>query len=449
MTDPVVVVGAGPVGLTAAALLIRRGVPTVVLERHPAPYPLPRAVHLDGEALRVLQDAGVASRFHAVSRPMPGLRLVDRRHRVLAEFRRDARTGPNGHPDASMFNQPDLERLLRGEVGAAVRWGVTVTGLRGDTLLTDARPVPARAILACDGADSTVRRLLDIPTRALGEPHDWLVVDAESPRPLTTWDGVHQVCDHRHPATFMRVTGDHYRWEFRYPLSHNDLRGLLTPWLVHLGAIPFEAMTILRAATYTYHAQVATRWHTGRTFLLGDAAHQLPPFTGQGLGAGLRDAHNLVWKLDLALRTGNDEILRTYQPERLPHAVRTIRAAQVIGWALTAGPARRTAIRAAVAIPGVSAAASRYSSPKLGRSALIARHRLAGTLFPQRRTPDGWTDDLLTPPAVVDPAPRRPRYTAVRPDWAIMDATKSTKDLARLAELVASLTPPEYPPRPE
>ncbi|GAB3824718.1 hypothetical protein GCM10027610_003440 [Dactylosporangium cerinum] len=131
--DPVVIVGAGPVGAASAILLAQRGVPCLLLDRYPTPYPLPRAVHVDDEVMRILQELGIAARFAEVSRPGLGLRLLDGRHRVMAEFRRDPGPGPHGWPQANMFDQPDLERLLRDRVAELplieFRGGVTVTAV--------------------------------------------------------------------------------------------------------------------------------------------------------------------------------------------------------------------------------------------------------------------------------------------------------------------------------
>jgi 3-(3-hydroxy-phenyl)propionate hydroxylase len=194
----------------------------------------------------------------------------------------------------------------------------------------------------------------------------------------------------------MHVTGDRYRWEFRLAdgetadalTAPGQLARLLKPWTPDIAGLE-----IIRQATYTFRARVADRWRQGRVFLLGDAAHQTPPFIGQGLGAGLRDAANLTWKLAAVLHgQAGEQILDTYERERRPHATRTIRAAVTVGWALTGGQdraaiIRRIALAGLCRVPGFSAAVVDSGSPRLTGSALLDRRFSprdpAGRLCPQ------------------------------------------------------------------
>ena len=395
---PVIVVGAGPVGCTAALLLADSGIPVTLLERHVQPHPLPRAVHLDDEVARILGRLGVSEGFLARSRPGSGLRLLDAGHRVMAEFTRDHQPGVHGFPQANMFHQPDLEELLLARVAEQplidLRRGAEVCGIEGTASPLTAAPVRVRilvaeepqtltgtVVLGCDGANSTIRELTAIPMEDLGFTERWLVVDIRVEGGLDTWDGVEQVCDPARAATFMQVTGDRYRWEFQLRDGEDEaclttpaaLGELLRPWT---GRGDPAGLEITRSASYIFRARLAARFQDGRVFLLGDAAHLTPPFIGQGLAGGLRDADNLAWKLAYVLtgRAGED-LLDTYDRERRPHATALVKKAVRVGWAMTGGQDRAAAVRrialaAAVRSERVCQAMGSTATPRLKTGAL-------------------------------------------------------------------------------
>lgn len=399
---PVVIVGAGPVGVTAALLLARRGIRSVVLERHRDVYPLPRAVATDDEVCRILQAAGVGEEFAAIARPANGLRLLDARHRVMAEFRRTGH-GLHGYPQTSMFDQPELERVLRDALArrpeCELRGGVEVTGIGPDTTgpvrvtYRDGdgeHEVWADAVLGCDGAGSLTREAIGAVWEDLRFEEHWTVIDVRTTADVRCWEGVDQVCDPDRPATFMRVGEDRYRWEFRLREgAEQPVRELVAPWLPPSYDGDFE---VVRETQYTFRARVADRWRRGRVFLLGDAAHLTPPFIGQGLCSGLRDAYNLTWKLASVLQQGAPAGLSdTYESERKPHARHVIRLAVAMGWAMTgsqdgAAALRRRVLAAACRIPGMTELAGRDLSPPLTAGPLVrrgVRRGLAGTHCPQ------------------------------------------------------------------
>jgi 3-(3-hydroxy-phenyl)propionate hydroxylase len=409
---PVVIVGAGPTGVTAATLLAQYGIRCLMLDRWTDVYPQPRAVHMDDEICRIVSRLGIADEFAAISRPANGLRLLDNTMRVLAEFHRDAARSTHGFPQANMFDQPELETLLRANLKryacAELRGNVEVTDIAEDRQglvrvtfahRTDGTQhvVEANYVLGCDGANSVVRSSIGSTMRDLKFDQRWLVVDIATTADLDQWDGVHQVCDPVRAGTYMRIGDTRYRWEFRLlPGETADdfgdlaaLSPLIAPWVKGVSA---SELSVVRVAEYTFRAKIAEQWRGGNVFLLGDAAHLTPPFVGQGMGAGLRDAMNLAWKLAGVL---NDSlalsILDTYEQERKPHACHMIRLALGIGWSMTAGGSLGNLIRRIIVprfrlIPVMRDKILDSKTPALHRSALVVKahapRQLAGTLCP-------------------------------------------------------------------
>ena len=412
----VVIVGAGPTGVTAATLLAQYGVTTTVLDRWPGVYPQPRAVHLDDEVHRILTRLGIAESFAAISRPALGLRLIDPRMRVLAEFQRDPNKRRNGYPSANMFDQPELEGLLRENLARypeiTLRGNVEVTDIAdagdGTTRITytdrsdgSEQIIYADYLLGCDGANSLVRNRIGSQMQDLNFEQRWLVIDVASTEELEQWDGVHQLCDSRRAGTFMRIRGNRYRWEFRLLDGEKaedfntmtTLGPLIAPWTAHVDQSRLE---IIRVAEYTFRAKLADHWRRGNVFILGDAAHLTPPFVGQGLCAGLRDAMNLSWKLAGVVRGDLEPaVLDSYEEERKPHARSMIELALMVGRAMTSGGRAGDMLRGIVVprmhlLPGLRKRVLDSETPALSRSVMIeGTGRLSGKLCPNPATADG------------------------------------------------------------
>lgn len=338
----VLVVGYGPVGAAMAALLGRYGVRALVVDKAREVFAAPRAIALDDEALRILQLTGLpADAWERVVIPFVRMRCP-----VVGEFGWVDTTGNvNGHPKLVTFYQPELEAALRRHVAGfdsvQVALGVslrdlveTADGVRAELEAADGSTahVNARYLVGADGASSRVRTLVGQDFRGETYAEDWLVVDAlDVPGSL---DHVEFLCDPARPTPHMVAPGGRRRWEFmlmpgetREDMERDErVRELLVPWV---GDAPVR---IERRAVYRFHARCCARFQKGRVFLAGDAAHITPPFVGQGLVAGLRDAANLAWKLAWVVADrAAPEVLYSYDRERRPHAERMIDLARYMG----------------------------------------------------------------------------------------------------------------------
>jgi 3-(3-hydroxy-phenyl)propionate hydroxylase len=351
----VAIIGCGPVGALAANLLGKAGLKTLVVEREADPFPLPRAVHLDHEMMRLFQSAGVIDQVLGDMRDTDGHLHVGADHGVIRYMGTVGKPRPFGWSNDYFFYQPELEAHLRGALAAypnvELRLGTELIALEQNaeavtlSVLSGNRreQVQARYVIACDGSRSIVRKLLGIALEDLQFEEPWLVVDAEVDGEVRFPDliGVPphanlqklsvMMCDPRRPATVVPGRGNHRRWEFML-LPGEDDQAMMQPENVaelvgpYLDGVPHR---ILRAATYRFHGLIAEQWQSGRVFLAGDAAHQTPPFFGQGMCHGFRDVANLAWKLELVVRgQAPADLLATYQPERDPH-VRAVIAAAV------------------------------------------------------------------------------------------------------------------------
>ncbi len=346
----VAVVGYGPVGAACALLLAEAGLRVAVIERDLEICDLPRAVGLDGESVRMFQRIGMADEISAIlhaPREVERVEFTNSKFETL--FGLDIEQhGVSGWRDTAFFDQPELEAVIRGAIGKRdrvdVRLGHLVesieqnedrVGIRGRVLATDEPfEIQADYLIGSDGASSFVRESCGIAWNSLGYDQDWLVLDIwQTDEAELPWKTL-QVCDPARLTTYVCVKEPNRRWEFQLlpgetreeMLRPETIRGLLDPWL------PPEHYTIRRAAVYQFHAATAERWREGRVLLAGDAAHQTPPFLGQGLNAGLRDAANLAWKLPLVLSgAASEDLLDTYAVERDPHA------RDLVEWAVAVG----------------------------------------------------------------------------------------------------------------
>jgi 3-(3-hydroxy-phenyl)propionate hydroxylase len=418
----VAVVGAGPVGMTAANLLGLYGVDTLILDRETEIAPYPRAIGIDDETLRTLQGLGLADPMLATVIQNVPLRLIDGAGRRLADIR--PATQQLGWYRRNIFLQPTAEALLRAGVEqyphVRVRLGAELRDLTQDedgvTLRVGCgggrgQEVRADYVIAADGGRSTVRDLLGIRLEGRTHPRKWVVIDCANDPLDAPYTALH--CDPRRPYVCARLPGGHRRWEFMlFPGEDEEetpSRARVEDLLRRHVPDP-SSIDVLRSRVYTHHSRIASRFVAGRVALAGDAAHLMPPWAGQGLNTGIRDATNLSWKL-AAITAGHADgsLLATYEQERRPHAIAMVTLSDTLGRILAprrpaAARARDRLLRALSALPGVREwilemrfkPAPRYRQGFIAPGRPRARPSGVGRMLPQPmvETPDGRTARL-------------------------------------------------------
>lgn len=376
----VIQIGFGPVGQTQAALLGAQGHRVAVFERWPALYPMARAGHVDHEIMRVFQNIGAAAAIERASIPIPDYEWINGEGKLILHLDWNHAT-PSGWKSDYLIYQSYVEDALissvRRETSVEVNTGWEATAItdcgdhvevtvRQGTLDGEqwvptgkTRTVTARYLIGADGANSLVRRTFDMPMTDLGFQEDWLVLDIRPDHADLNIDmpEAAQICDPARPRSLFRWLGrEHARMEFMLlPGEHPaEMKTAENAWrMLSDYGLNADNCQVVRRAVYTFRSLLADNFRQGRVLLVGDAAHQMPPFMGQGMCSGVRDAVNLAWKLDLVLSgTAPETLLDTYTTERRPHADELIKTSIQLGKIVCVADPQAAAARDAMFLKG-------------------------------------------------------------------------------------------------
>lgn len=416
----VLIVGAGPVGLTLANILGLQGVRTVVVEDRDTLIDYPRGVGLDDESLRTFQSIGLVEQILPHTVPNQILRFFDGKRRLLAEMAPpDARFG---WPKRNGFVQPLVDaELLRGLDRfdhVDVRWGTRMQnciadedGVTADLLASgDEVRLRAQYIVGCDGGRSTTRRLMGVTFEGTTSATRWLVVDLASD-PLGHPNS-EVGADPRRPYASISIAHGIRRFEFMIHADETDeqvekpefIARMLAPFVPHP-----DRVQIIRHRVYTHHSRIAGAFRKGRMLLGGDAAHLMPVWQGQGYNSGIRDAANLGWKLAAVVNgEAADALLDSYDAERRKHARAMIDLSTLVGRVISptnprVATLRDTVIRGASVVPTLKRyilemrfkPMPRYDTGAVVHTESASAIPPAGTLFIQPNVDTRTTQNIL------------------------------------------------------
>lgn len=399
----VIIVGYGPIGAALANLLGQQNVRVAIFEREADVFHQPRASHLDAEIMRVFQTVGLADTLEPKLVSTKGTHFINPAGKLLLEFERREGLGPLGWDNHYRFYQPTLEQVLREGVdrfeSVDVYLSHDVTDITSDENQVKVtvenvhdqtqREFTAKYAVGCDGGRSLVRAVMGNEIEDLGLHQPWLVVDVKLKQPVDLPEQSIQFCNPARPMTYVPKIGSHDRYRWEIMLMPGDEKEemereetvweLIKPWVNPDNAV------LERATVYTFHSVLVKQWRKGRLLLAGDAAHQMPPFMGQGLCAGVRDVSNLAWKMNMVLKQqASEELLDTYGSERSPHVRQYIKLSMELGSIITARTPEEIAER-----EKKTNEVLKQIAPPLGQGLHGDEPLPAGTLFPQPRMNDG------------------------------------------------------------
>ena len=400
----VIIVGFGPTGGTLANLLALHGFSILIIEKEKSFYPLPRAVHFDDEVMRVFQTIGITDKFLKHTIINKGTKFVNSKNKVVLDWPRPRSITENGWYPSYRFHQPDLERKLRRRLKDFKKVSVmqntkvnsikeekTSVKIRIENINNKISEIRAKYIIGCDGARSTIRKQIKAKFQNLGFTQKWAVVDLilkKNKRKLP--DRTIQYSNSKRPATYCRNVGKRRRWEFainnaeseKKVLSNSYIWNFLKPWLK-----PSEAL-MERKTIYTFQSAISKKWKKGRVFLAGDAAHLMPPFMGQGMCAGVRDASNLAWKIAYCLKNNHSEkLLNTYQSERYSNVIEYIKTTVKMGEFVNA--VGTSNITGEVSSTPNGQKSMKSIKPKLGKGLGKINDKNRGKIYPQFKLKNG------------------------------------------------------------
>ena len=401
----VAIVGFGPTGGTLANLLALQGFSILIIEKEKSFYPLPRAVHFDDEIMRVFQTIGITDKFLKHTIINKGTKFVNSKNKEVLDWPRPRSVTENGWYPSYRFHQPDLERKLRRRLKdfkkVSVMQSTKVNSLKEEKSSVKIfieninnnkiSEIRAKYIIGCDGARSTIRKQIKAKFQNLGFTQKWAVVDLilkKNKKELP--DRTIQYSNSKRPATYCRNVGKRRRWEFainnaeseKKVLSNSYIWNFLKPWLK-----PSEA-SLERKTIYTFQSAISKKWKKGRVFLAGDAAHLMPPFMGQGMCAGVRDASNLAWKIAYCLKNNHSEkLLNTYQSERYSNVIEYIKTTVKMGEFVNA--VGTSNITGEVSSTPNGQKSMKSIKPKLGKGLGKINDKNRGKIFPQFKLKNG------------------------------------------------------------